>query len=183
MCIRDSSKTPEEIAPTQPKNKLTQCFDDILKISSEMLLQQQLKTIQLDSKVSNGFNASQQRSLKEKINLFHGILDDLEISIAKSFDYVDTIVEISNEKLIKKKELQRKEEEAAAAAAAAAAEAQARADELKKQQDGQLNDDQNMLSDMKMDFPEDNENDLLSTFNPEPINVDIPCLLYTSRCV
>ncbi|KAL3230634.1 Mediator of RNA polymerase II transcription subunit 2 [Nakaseomyces bracarensis] len=134
------------------KNKLTSCFDDILKISSEMMMQQQLKNVQLDPYMVNGFSAQHQGALKEKIHLFHGMLDDLENALSKSNYYVESVASMGKEnkraemerlkKLEEEKkrlreeeearkkeeeEARRKEEEEAKAAAAAKAEAEARA--------------------------------------------------------
>lgn len=96
------------------KNKLTACFDDILKVSAEMMMQQQLKNVQLDPYMVNGFSAQQQNTLKEKIHMFHGILDDLENMLSKSTYYVDTLANLGKESKRQKElelEKQREQEE------------------------------------------------------------------------
>lgn len=116
-----ASKSPEIIpqSPSQDghqhENKLTQCFNDIMRVAVEMMLHQQLKTVQLDSSVVNGFSYNQQRILSEKIHIFHAILDDMETTLGKSKNYVETIYELGREKELQKererKELKRREEE------------------------------------------------------------------------
>lgn len=96
------------------KNRLTACFDDILKVSAEMMMQQQLKNVQLDPYMVNGFSAQQQNTLKEKIHMFHGILDDLENMLSKSTYYVDTLANLGKESKRQKElelEKQREQEE------------------------------------------------------------------------
>ena len=105
MCIRDSTKTMTY------KNKLTVCFDDILKVGAEMMMQQQLKNVQLDSYLINGFSQSQQRLLKEKVKLFHGILDDLETSLSQSSSYLETLTAIGKEKEKEREEAEKKRAE------------------------------------------------------------------------
>lgn len=110
------------------KNKLTSCFDDILKISAEMMMQQQLKNVQLDPYMVNGFTTQQQHSLKDKIHMFHGMLDDLENALNKSNYYVESLASMGKEsrraemERLKEEEERKKrlreEEEAAAAAEA-----------------------------------------------------------------
>ncbi|QLL34455.1 hypothetical protein HG536_0G03170 [Torulaspora globosa] len=101
-----ASETPS-FSATLPahNNKLTQCFDDIMKVAAEMMVQQQLKTVQLDTSVINGFSEAQQRVLSEKVHLFHSILDDLETTLSKSKSYIGAIYEIAVEK---EKERERK---------------------------------------------------------------------------
>ncbi|QLQ80374.1 hypothetical protein HG537_0D03750 [Torulaspora globosa] len=102
-----TSGTPNFTATLPPhNNKLTQCFDDIMKVAAEMMVQQQLKTVQLDTSVINGFSEAQQRVLSDKIHLFHSILDDLETTLSKSKSYVKAIHQIAVEKE-KEKERQR----------------------------------------------------------------------------
>lgn len=97
---------------TTYKNKLTVCFDDILKVGAEMMMQQQLKNVQLDSYLVNGFSQSQQKLLKEKVKLFHGILDDLETSLNQSSSYVKTLTALGREKEKEREEAEmRKAEE------------------------------------------------------------------------
>ncbi|QHS72220.1 Med2p [Saccharomyces paradoxus] len=93
------------------KNKLTVCFDDILKVGAEMMMQQQLKNVQLDSYLINGFSQSQQRLLKEKVKLFHGILDDLETSLSQSSSYLETLTAIGKEKEKEREEAEKKRAE------------------------------------------------------------------------
>lgn len=116
-----ASKSPENIPQSPPqnahlhKNKLTQCFDDIMKVAADMMLHQQLKTVQLDSSVVNGFSHSQQRMLSERIHIFHAILDDMETTLGKSKNYVEAIYEVGKEKELQKErereELRRRQEE------------------------------------------------------------------------
>ncbi|SMN20281.1 similar to Saccharomyces cerevisiae YDL005C MED2 Subunit of the RNA polymerase II mediator complex [Maudiozyma saulgeensis] len=108
--VAKNSVTIENVnSPTTQlhKNKLTQCFDDMMRMSSEMLVQEQLKTIQLDNGITNGFSATHQKNLKEKFHVFHGILDDLDITLDKCATYVETLNKIG----IEKEELRKKEEE------------------------------------------------------------------------
>ncbi|CAI4057805.1 Med2p SKDI_04G2310 [Saccharomyces kudriavzevii IFO 1802] len=93
------------------KNKLTVCFDDILKVGAEMMMQQQSKNVQLDSYLVNGFSHSQQRLLKEKVKLFHGILDDLETSLNQSSSYVNTLTMLGKEKEKEREEAERRRAE------------------------------------------------------------------------
>lgn len=101
-----TSGTPN-FSATSPahNNKLTQCFDDIMKVAAEMMVQQQLKTVQLDTSVINGFSEAQQRVLSEKVHLFHSILDDLETTLSRSKSYVSALYQIAVEK---EKERERK---------------------------------------------------------------------------
>ena len=80
------------------KNKLTQCFDDMLRLSTEMLVQEQLKTIQLDNRITHGFPASQQRALKERFHAFQTILDDVDITLRNGSDYVEALARSGAEK-------------------------------------------------------------------------------------
>ncbi|CAI4059634.1 hypothetical protein SUVZ_04G2300 [Saccharomyces uvarum] len=97
---------------TTYKNKLTVCFDDILKVGAEMMMQQQLKNVQLGSYLANGFSQSQQKLLKEKVKLFHGILDDLETSLNQSSSYVKTLTALGKEREKEREEAEmRKAEE------------------------------------------------------------------------
>lgn len=91
------------------KNRLTDCFDDIMRVAAEMMVQQQLKTVQLDSSMVNGFSQAQQRVLSEKVHMFHAILDDLQTTLSKSKSYVGTIHEIA----LRKQELREREKEQA----------------------------------------------------------------------
>ena len=116
-----ASKSPEIIPQSPPQNgrlhenKLTQCFDDIMRVAVEMMLHQQLKTVQLDSSVVNGFSHNQQRMLSEKIHIFHAILDDMETTLGKSKNYVEAIYELGREKELQKErereELRKRQEE------------------------------------------------------------------------
>lgn len=90
------------------KNKLTVCFDDILKVGAEMMMQQQLKNVQLDSYLVNGFSQSQQKLLKEKVKLFHGILDDLETSLSQSSSYLETLTALGKEKEKEREEAEKR---------------------------------------------------------------------------
>ena len=100
MVAKNSVTIENTDSPTAQlhKNKLTQCFDDMLKMSTEMLVQEQLKTIQLDNSITNGFSAEHQKNLKEKFHMFHGILDDLDITLDKCASYVETLNKIGLEK-------------------------------------------------------------------------------------
>lgn len=141
------------------KNKLTSCFDDILKISAEMMQLQQLKNVQLDPYMVNGFSTQQQHSLKDKIHTFHGLLDDLENALNKSNDYVESLAAMGKEsrraeverlrrleeeeeerkkRLEQEAEARRKEEEEAKAKAQAQAQAQAQAAEAKKEEEAKM---------------------------------------------
>lgn len=96
-------------------NRLIQCFDEIMKVAAEMMVQQQLKTVQLDASVINGFSEAQQRVLSEKVHMFHSILDDLETTLSKSKSYVGAIYEIGVERVKRREQeridLRRKQEE------------------------------------------------------------------------
>ncbi|EDO17954.1 hypothetical protein Kpol_1010p72 [Vanderwaltozyma polyspora DSM 70294] len=96
---------------TGGKNKLVECFEDILEVSSQMLVQQQLKSIQLDNSVISGFNQGQQKVLLEKVTLFHSILDDLEITLNKGKNYVDELTKIGKDKEEERERVRRAEEE------------------------------------------------------------------------
>ena len=107
MVAKNSVTIENTDSPTAQlhKNKLTQCFDDMLKMSTEMLVQEQLKTIQLDNGITNGFSGEHQKNLKEKFHMFHGILDDLDITLDKCASYVETLNKIG----LEKEETRRKE--------------------------------------------------------------------------
>ncbi|CAI4037887.1 hypothetical protein SMKI_04G2240 [Saccharomyces mikatae IFO 1815] len=109
--IANLSERGNNIKAMTYKNKLTVCFDDILKVGAEMMMQQQLKNVQLDSYLVNGFNQSQQRLLKEKVKLFHGILDDLETSLSQSSSYLETLTELGKEKEKEREEAEKKRAE------------------------------------------------------------------------
>ena len=97
---------------TNRKNKLTQCFDDILKLSTEMLVQEQLKMVQLDPAVANGFTANQKQLLRDRIHSFHGILDDLDITLSRCTEYIETVSKIGLEReRARQEELKRLEEQ------------------------------------------------------------------------
>ncbi|SCU82939.1 LAMI_0C01420g1_1 [Lachancea mirantina] len=89
------------------QNKLTACFDEIMKLSAEMLVQQQMKTIQLSSDMIKGFSHNQQKLLGEKIHMFHTILDDVDLTLSSSQDFVNRIAG----EAVKKKQDKIKEEE------------------------------------------------------------------------
>lgn len=75
------------------ENKLTQCFDDILRISAELLTQQQLKTIKVQDKITNGYSMGQQRLLQERVSQFNSMLDSLDVSLQTTVDYVGAVME------------------------------------------------------------------------------------------
>lgn len=142
-----------------------------MKIASEMMVQQQLKTVQLDALVVNGFSQSQQRQLAEKIHSFHAILDDLETTLSKSKSYVQTVHDIGLEKeRQKQKEMeeirikQEKEEELKRQQE----ELQKRAQEEEDQQQNEQNKQQTQLnnsdSDSKVDFSMATPHGLLADF-------------------
>lgn len=87
-------------------NKLTQCFDDILRLAADLLSQQQLKTIKLDPQVTTGFSQAQQKVLKDRLTHFYSLIDTLDVSLQTTAEYVDAVK--ANAIQIKK---QREEEE------------------------------------------------------------------------
>lgn len=152
------------------KNKLTQCFDDIMKVAAEMMVQQQLKTVQLDPSVVNGFSQTQQRILSEKVHMFHAILDDLETTLDKSKTYVDTVYEIGMEKEKQKEEereqLKRRQEEE-----------RKQKEELKRRQEmeKEAQEQQQVIpveSDLKLDFSMDTPSGLLADFAGRNDDID-----------
>lgn len=106
------TKTETKGGKGSHNNKLTQCFDDIMKVAAEMLVQQQLKTIKLDPRTTHGFTQTQYRSLRDKVHLFHSIMDDLDSTLTTSSEYLDTVTQSAVEK--KKLQQQQQEEEEAA---------------------------------------------------------------------
>lgn len=85
-------------------NKLTECFDDIMRISTEMLVQQQLKTLQLDSTIVKGYSNAQQKTLSEQIHAFHSFLDGVELTLISTSKYVDILKKSGLERAKLKKE-------------------------------------------------------------------------------
>lgn len=157
-----SIENPDSPTVSSHKNKLTQCFDDLMRLSTEMLVQEQLKTIQLDNNITNGFTTTQQRNLKEKVHIFHGILDDLDITLNKCSDYIETVNKIGIEKKEAKQiELKRLKEE------------QEKEQKLKKEKQQELkhengtHDTINIMDDMKLSFNDDDgsTNDIFNSFN------------------
>ncbi|AQZ17657.1 MED2 (YDL005C) [Zygosaccharomyces parabailii] len=177
-----ASKSPEAVAKATHssslvhKNKLTQCFDDIMRVAAEMMLHQQLKTVQLDCSVVNGFSYNQQRVLGEKIHVFHAILDDMETTLDKSKSYVEAVYEIGREKEIKKErereELRRRQEEEERKTKEQEELKRRQEMELKaqaqqaQQQQQQQHHQQNGVSNPgpKMEFPMDSSGSLLADF-------------------
>ncbi|SJM88509.1 uncharacterized protein ZBIST_4698 [Zygosaccharomyces bailii] len=181
-----ASKSPEAATKAMQsstlvhKNKLTQCFDDIMRVAAEMMLHQQLKTVQLDCSVVNGFSYNQQRVLGEKIHVFHAILDDMETTLDKSKSYVEAVYETGREKEIKKErereELRRRQEEEERKTKeqeelkrrqemelkAQAQQAQQQQQQQQQQQHHQQNGGSN--PDPKMEFPMDSSGSLLADF-------------------
>ncbi|AMD21272.1 HEL008Cp [Eremothecium sinecaudum] len=88
-------------------DKLTQCFDDIMKAATEMMVQQQLKTIQLNSEVAAGFRKSLSKSLGDKVRLFHSILDGVESTLSTASEYLNAV----DEEAMKAKQWQKQQEE------------------------------------------------------------------------
>lgn len=116
MPPKSAAATPGADVQQGPhQNKLTQCFDDILKISTEMMVQQQLKNVQLDSYMVNGYTTAQAKNLREKVYLFHRFLDDLETNLSKSSAYVDALYALGKQQVDLKRqqeeEMKRKQEE------------------------------------------------------------------------
>ena len=94
------------MAADRQENRLTQCFEEILRLSADLLTQQQLKTIKVDSKVTSGFSKTQQKVLGDRISQFHSILDSLDVSLQETAEYVDAVTQ--NAARVKK---QRQEEQ------------------------------------------------------------------------
>ncbi|SCU81896.1 LAFA_0C07844g1_1 [Lachancea sp. 'fantastica'] len=82
----DSTAPPAE---QRYQNKLTKCFDDIMRTAAEMLVQQQIKSIQLSSDIAAGFTQSQHKLLGEKVHTFHSVLDDLDLTLTTAKNCVD----------------------------------------------------------------------------------------------
>lgn len=154
-------------------NKLTQCFDDIMKVAAEMMVQQQLKTVQLDASVINGFSEAQQKVLSEKVHMFHSILDDLETTLSKSKSYVGAIHEIGVEKEKQREqeriEQRRKQEE----------EEQRKNEELEElrrrpepEQRVEESRQQQMEPDNRLDFQIDGTNGMLTNLDDSSRNMN-----------
>lgn len=54
-----------------------------------MLVQQQIKSIQLSSDIAPGFTQTQYKSLGEKVHTFHSILDDLDLTLTASKNCIE----------------------------------------------------------------------------------------------
>lgn len=165
----NSLSNPHSPMPAH-KNKLTQCFDDIMKVAAEMMVQQQLKTVQLDPSVVNGFSRTQQMILSEKVHMFHAILDDLETTLDKSKTYVEAVYEIGKEKEKQKEEereqLKRRQEEE-----------RKQIEELKRRQEmeKEAQEQQQIIpveSDLKIDFSMDTPSGLLADFADRNDDID-----------
>lgn len=178
--------SPQLSSPSH-RNKLTQCFEDILKVSSEMMVQQQLRTVQLDSSVVNGFSQIQQRLLGEKIHMFHAILDDLETTLYKSKTYVQSVydygLEREKQKQKEREEVRRRQEEEEARKQAELKkqleeEKKAQAEELQNQEYNQSRiGTANSDMDTKMNFSMDPTNGLLADFGGNEPDLNIPGVL------
>ncbi|SCU80417.1 LAME_0B03048g1_1 [Lachancea meyersii CBS 8951] len=95
-------------------NKLTKCFDDIMKTAAEMLVQQQIKSIQLSSDIAAGFTQSQHKLLGEKVHTFHSVLDDLDLTLTTAKNCVDKFAAEAverREKLLEQQRMQQMKEE------------------------------------------------------------------------
>lgn len=88
-------------------DRLTRCFDDIMKFAAEMMVQQQLKTIQLSSDVTPGFRKSLSKSLGEKVRSFHSILDGIESTLTTTKGYLNAV----DEEVLKMKKWKQQQEE------------------------------------------------------------------------
>lgn len=190
---QSASATPVSPAPVGAhRNRLTECFDDIMKVAAEMMVQQQLKTVQLDSSVVNGFSQAQQRVLSEKIHMFHAILDDLQTTLTKSKSYVGTIHEIALEKQkVKEKERAdlRKRQEEEEQRKNKEQEEKARREEMEKKADGQRQ--QQSRPDTGLGFPLETGGGILPEFSAAsrdfggspslPISVDQSAAATTPR--
>ena len=75
-------------------------------------MQEQLKMVQLDPAVANGFTANQKQLLRDRIHSFHGILDDLDITLSRCTEYIETVSRIGLEReRARQEELKRLEEQ------------------------------------------------------------------------
>ncbi|KAG0678754.1 Mediator of RNA polymerase II transcription subunit 2 [Kluyveromyces marxianus] len=92
-------------------NKLTQCFDDILRLAADLLSQQQLKTIKLDPQVTTGFSQAQQKVLKDRLTHFYSLIDTLDVSLQTTAEYVDAQQKLEQQKLEQQKLEQQKLEQ------------------------------------------------------------------------
>ncbi|CEP63957.1 Med2p LALA0_S09e06304g [Lachancea lanzarotensis] len=109
--MSDSTALPSE---QRHQNKLTKCFDDIMKTAAEMLVQQQMKSIQLSSDIAAGFTQSQHKLLGEKVHTFHSILDDLDLTLTTAKNCVDKFAAEAaarREKLLEEQRVQQIEQE------------------------------------------------------------------------
>ncbi|AAS52676.1 AEL009Cp [Eremothecium gossypii ATCC 10895] len=96
-------KTDEEMRG----DRLTQCLDDIMRASTEMMVQQQLKTIQLNSDVAAGFRKALSKSLGDRVRAFHSILDGVETTLTTASQYLDAVEEAA----VKMKQWKQQQEE------------------------------------------------------------------------
>ncbi|SCU90766.1 LADA_0F06326g1_1 [Lachancea dasiensis] len=91
-------------------NKLSKCFDDIMTAAAEMMVQQQIKSIQLSSDIAPGFTQSQHKLLGEKVHAFHSVLDDLDLTLTAARNSVDSLAAEALEREQKLREQQRLQE-------------------------------------------------------------------------
>ncbi|AGO12348.1 AaceriAEL009Cp [[Ashbya] aceris (nom. inval.)] len=96
-------KTDEEVRG----DRLTQCLDDIMRASTEMMVQQQLKTIQLNSDVAAGFRKALSKSLGDRVRAFHSILDGVETTLSTASQYLEAMEETA----VKMKQWKQQQEE------------------------------------------------------------------------
>ncbi|SCU85115.1 LANO_0C03378g1_1 [Lachancea nothofagi CBS 11611] len=97
-------------ADVRHQNKLTKCFDDIMKAAAEMLVQQQIKSIQLSSNIAPGFTQSQHKLLGEKVHTFHSVLDDIDLTLTTAKSCVDKFATEATERRQKLLEEQRQQQ-------------------------------------------------------------------------
>ncbi|CUS22663.1 LAQU0S06e03136g1_1 [Lachancea quebecensis] len=95
------------------QNRLTQCFDDIMKTAAEMLVQQQIKSIQLSSDIAPGYTQKQYKSLGDKVHAFHSVLDDLDLTLSASKSCIDKLALEAQERKQEEEKQRIKEEEEA----------------------------------------------------------------------
>ncbi|KAM3161162.1 Mediator of RNA polymerase II transcription subunit 2 [Lachancea thermotolerans] len=95
------------------QSRLTQCFDEIMKTAAEMLVQQQIKSIQLSSDIAPGYTQKQYKSLGDKVHAFHSVLDDLDLTLSASKSCVDKLALEAQERKQEAEKQRIKEEEEA----------------------------------------------------------------------
>ncbi|CCK72512.1 Med2p KNAG_0K01510 [Huiozyma naganishii CBS 8797] len=152
------------------QNKLTRCFDDILRLSSEMLVQQQLKTIQLDT--VNGFTQDHQKVLSEKIHSFHGILDEVDVTLLNAVRFVEKFDAVSKEKELER--VKQREREAQITAEEEARKKRELKLEQQQQQQHQLEQEQQELERMRKEEQErSNKKDESAGFTQSSTDLDL----------